>query len=386
MVLRVACVIAATLSVAACTDYESTTNLNPEGPPMIRQVRMTENYLATPTATTVSTRKVFAFGTHPVAFESEQHPVTAATAEGNALRIIIDELLVGNNLQEIACRGQVDADSFSRVPRGATPDDIMKCSAAQDVLPALCKGDLAVCICQNAGGCPVGSTVVPKDGPVGVLDNNQDGSADIMRFIEGAVGVQCGPVDVPIDLEKSYWNPSGNQQRPAMGGFDALGPAIVLVPRAPFPTNLDCHLKFGADVVDKQGIAVCAPVDGEVDAGCAPGEVTAFKFHTELLAFSLQEFKEGATGVNRILPILLGASVPIDTTTLSGITLWPTMSPMSAVAVTITSLDKNIFVNIPAPGLDASTEYTLTVPRTVLDTYGQPAPGPTVFHFTTTSM
>ena len=67
--------------------------------------------------------------------------------------------------------------------------------------------------------------------PVGILDVNQDGAADDTRFIAGAVGIKCGAIDVPIDLDNSYWNPSGDQNEPAMGGFDALGPAIVLAPR-----------------------------------------------------------------------------------------------------------------------------------------------------------
>ena len=53
----------------------------------------------------------------------------------------MDELLVGNALEEIACRAVVDDDAFARVPLGATPDDIAKCTVAQDVLKARCIGD-----------------------------------------------------------------------------------------------------------------------------------------------------------------------------------------------------------------------------------------------------
>lgn len=378
MVLRVACAVAATLGVAACTDYESATNLNPDGPPMIRQVRMRENFSA-PNSTVISTRRVFAFGTHVMATDSEQHAVTSATAVGNSLRIIMDELLVGNNLEEIACRAQVDTDAYARVPRGATPDDIAKCSAAQDVLPVTCKGEFAVCICEIAGGCLVDTTMVPEGQPVGVLDINQDGSADDTRFISGAVGLQCGPVDVPIDLDMSYWNPSGNQQVPAMGGFDALGPAIVLVPQANgLPTNLDCHLKFNG-VVDKQGEEICAPLNGDINEGCAAGDVTAFSFHTESLTFNPATFMDGGTGVSRTSPVIVRASAPLDVATLNGITLSPT--PTGAVTISV-AMNQNITIST-AGGLDASTMYTITIPTSVHDSFGQSAPAAKVLTFTT---
>ena len=229
-VQKVVCVVAATVAVAACTDYESSTNLNPDGPAMITQVRLKETY-TTSGSMFVSTRRVFGFGTHPNATDVDAHPVTTASAVGNSLRIIVDELLVGNNLEEIACRAPVNAaGAYARVPLGTTPDDIAKCAAAQDILPSTCAGDHAVCLCDLPGGCVVNAATIAMGAPVGVLDINQDGAADDTRFIEGAVGLRCGTIDVPIDLDMSYWNPSGNQQVPAMGGFEALGPAIVLIP------------------------------------------------------------------------------------------------------------------------------------------------------------
>lgn len=378
-VLRVACAMAATLGVAACTDYDSATNLKPEGPPMIQQVRMRENFSA-PNSTIVSTRKVFAFGTHPTATEADAHPVTAATALNNSLRIIVDELLVGNNLEEIACRAQIDTDAYSRVPRGATPDDIAKCAGAQDVLPAVCKGEFAVCMCAIPGGCAVEDEMIAEGLPVGVLDINQDGAADDTRMIAGAVGLRCGTIDVPINYDTSYWNPSGNQQVPAMGGYDALGPAIVLSPQVDgMPTNLDCSLTFSPEIVDKQGEAICAPAGGDVDAGCVAGDVSAFEFHTEALDFEPQTFLEGQTGVNRNDPVVIRSSVPVDMTTLNGITLSP--APGGAVTFTV-MMKQNIYINI-AGGLAAATQYTLTVPTTVHDTFGQSAPAAKVFTFTT---
>ena len=382
MVPRIVCAVTATVSVAACADYDSATNLAPEGPPMIVQVRLTERYMPL-NSTFFAERNVFGFGSHPMALDAEMHPVTSAKADANKLRVITDELLVGNNLEEIACRGPIDSDAYSRVPRGATPDDIAKCSAAQDVLPATCKGEFAVCICQNAGGClPDGAMeMVAMGEPVGVLDINQDGAADDTHLIAGAVGIRCGSIDVDIDPDTSYWNPSGNQQVPAQGGFDALGPAIVVQPRAArgLPTNLECQLTFSSEIVDKQGEAICAPSAGDPANGCTPGDVSAFTFTTVPLDFDLTGFADGMTGVSRLDPIDLAANVPLDPATINGITLTP--APGGAVTVTLANL-KELKVTI-AGGLAASTEYTLTIPTTVHDTYGQGAPAAKVFTFTT---
>ncbi len=388
-VQKVVCVVAATLGVAACTDYESSTNLNPEGPAMITQVRLKETY-TTSGSMFVSTRRVFGFGTHPQATEVDAHPVNAASAVGNAFRIIMDELLVGNNLEEIACRAPVNAaGSYARVPIGSTPDDVAKCAAAQDILPSTCRGEHAVCLCELETGCTVGTAMIPMGGPVGILDINQDGAADDTRFIQGAVGIQCGNIDVPIDLDMSYWNPSGNQQVPAMGGFEALGPAIVLVPQARgLPTNLRCTLKFAPDVVDKQGEGICAPPGGDVDAGCTAGEVGEFATTVEPLTVSGASFNDGATGVSITSPAIFLGNAQFDPASINTTTVTITPAPPAGTTVAIDTMPTRIKITYggatPAP-LTPMTEYTITFTTGVTDTFGQPLPQPVTFTFTTGS-
>jgi hypothetical protein len=58
----------ATMLVAGCSDTESRTDLNPAGPPMIRQVRLYEKYMD---GAFEKSRRVFAFGTHEDADETE---------------------------------------------------------------------------------------------------------------------------------------------------------------------------------------------------------------------------------------------------------------------------------------------------------------------------
>jgi len=352
---------------------------------MIEQVRLVELYSAG--GADNLPRTVFAFGTHPMATDDEQHAVTSARAEGNKLRIIMDELLRGNNLEEIACRAKVDDDVFDRVPLGATPDDVARCSVAQDVLPARCPGSnpLSLCLCKLDGGCPSGTkpdgtpNIVAMGESVGVKDLDQDGAADDRQFIRGAVGITCNGIDVPIDLISSYWTPSGDQQRPAQGGFDALGPAIVLVPPA-LPTNLPCSLTFSPEVVDKEGNAVCAPQDGDLANGCSPGDTSAFTFSVEPLRFTAAVDLRGA--VSRINSVKIKANAPLDPTSIATITVTEADVAYTKFVATL-SMPDEITIQWTEGGLAATTAYKITLPTSVTDAFHQPALQPIEFAFVT---
>lgn len=372
----IACV--ALLSSAACTDLDSATNLNPEGPPMIRQVRLkevTENMDGV-----LLSRRVFAFGTHPQALTTDYpalgaNAMTTAGVTGQSLRVVMDELLVGNYLEEIACRAPIDADAYDLVPLGTTPDDVARCSVAKDVLPGSCPGnnEHSVCICQIDGGCGD----VAKGDPVGVLDVNQDGAADDTRFIDGAVGIRCGDIDVPIDVNNTYWNPSGDQNKPAMGGFEALGPALVIAPNGALPTNLRCKLTFAPDVVDKQNNRVCAPTgggdsdgDGKIDLPCEPGNVDAFEFMTQPLKITNQSFQDGDTGIDPAAPVIMVATAPVAAASLSAITVTQNGTPFNGFMI-LQPQPQTIRINWNAP-LAANTTYVLSISTALTDTYSQP--------------
>ena len=391
--------------VTACSDPTSATDLHPQGPPRVEQVRLEETYTAG--GTTGHMRVVFGFGTHPDATADDEHPVTTATANGNKLRIIMDELLRGNNLEEIQCRFQVDSDAYARVPLGATPDDIARCSVAQGLLASRCPGSNphSVCLCANDGGCPGvnsdgTSFVTPRGESVGVRDDDQDGAADNTRFIQGAVGIRCGTIDVPIDLDNSYWTPSGDQQTPAQGGFDALGPAVVLVPGpAPdvaLPTDVDCGLVFSPDVVDKDGNQVCAPPGGDLNAACTPGDTGAVSFHVEPMTLELATPVTGGVPLHNA-KIQIQSNTPVDHASLSSITVTqdpgipytqftadflnavPTATPPAEGVPTQIVISFN-------PDLPASTHFTINVPTTVTDRYHQGPQQPLQIAFTTAAM
>jgi hypothetical protein len=391
---RLACVVLAStvglmgvIGGAACTDTNSATNLYTIGPPMIEQVRLRETFIDQ--FNNSSDRVVFAFGTNPEASTDEEHAVTSALAVSNHLRVIMDHLLLGNNLEEIACRGIIDEDSYSRVPESATPDDIAKCATPRDVLPQTCAGPNAVCICNLPAGCAAEGAVVAMGAPVGVLDTNQDGAADDTRFIDGSVGIQCGTIKVPISLDESYWNPSGDQQEPAKGGFDALGPAIVLTPAGALPTNSTCGLQFDPSVVDKVHVGVCTPPDGDVTKGCSPPDVSAFSFKVQPLTLQVQVITDGDVGVSRTDTITAATNAPLDPASISSIVMLEGAAPYTTVNITQMTTAVNTVIQIQstaAGGLAPNTMYTITFPggaTGIRDAFEVPLPAPVTIHFTT---
>jgi Bacterial Ig-like domain len=277
--------------LGACTQPPSNTDLNTAGPPMVRQVLMNENYINTQGSVIPYAAPQLAFGTHPDPAlnddSNQDHKVQRAIVDPNnqLIRVIMDELLVGNSMEMIACRtqvqvgGQVGAERYSRVPLGTTPDDIENCSGPQDLVQARCHGDHAVCI--NMTGKPQVSdltpnpTIAPGD-PSGIQDANDDGAADSNLFIEGSVRIVCSgngrTFEAPLNTSGSYWQPSGNQLVPAHGGVNALGPAVVMRLALGLPTSATCSIKFDPTVTDKEGHPVCASPDGDIDQPCPGGD------------------------------------------------------------------------------------------------------------------
>jgi hypothetical protein len=365
--------------LSACTDVESPTELEPEGPPMVRQVFVYESVLncpdTNPDCGIYRTSNALAYGTHPTAVEMGiKHQVTtAAPLTGQTIRIVMDELLIGNYLEEIACNGLVDNDQYQAVPLGTTPDDVAACAVPPDVLDSSCKGEHAVCI--------------GPEGPIGVLDENEDGASDDTQFIDGAVGLRCGDggaINVPIDLQATYWQPSGNQQVPAAGGLGALGPAIVLEAIHGLPTGSTCQLVFGEMVTDKSGIRPCGPQWGaggapdELDiwppeVPCDEGDTSAVTFSVEALRITGGRPADGATNFPRLqagetfAQLSVNFNAEMATSSFEDLTLTPT--PAGEITIELQSGNtKTVLIKVEG-GLAAQTEYTLSVPAPA-DYYG----------------
>ncbi|MBK9070727.1 MAG: Ig-like domain-containing protein [Myxococcales bacterium] len=398
--------LAMACGAASCSDLSSPTELRPEGPPMIRQVYITE---AVPVGNAfVNRRAQLAFGDHFLkigcdsdedAIECDNRTGENATADASqAIRVVFDELLIGNALEEIACAGIVDEDNYDSVPLGATPDDIARCAGKPDEIKATCQGEYAVCVGSDPAN------------PVGILDDNDDFAADTRQFITSAVTITCDGIEVPLDSIGSYYYPSGNQQPPSFGAditssILSMGPALVLRPSLGLPTDATCTFAFDETVTDKQGELPCAADVFEtydeflVDAGAAPntnewleqdfscsspdnlGEIS---FSTDVWRVSNQSVLNNATGVARNITISLTLTIAPDPDTLAaGVTLREVGGADVAVTITPNATEPRTFLVDPNATLDATEEYELVFDSDLKNIFGQSFVGPFSLTFTT---
>jgi len=380
---RLALALAA-LAPAACDLPDSATSLNPEGPPMIRQVFMKEPDAQGRLET------VLAFGTHPNVSEALTRHVTKAAPLGQSMRVVLDELLIGNYLEEVACNprtGVVDCPQYSHIPEGATPEDVARC-ADPDALDSLCTGELAVCL-------------NPERVPCGIKDEETasrpaDGAPDDLRMIAGVVTLRCGNIEVGFDQQGSFWQPAGNQLVPAGESPEtSLGPALVLHPlNDVLPSNqTDCHLVLSPTVVDKDHLKVCAPAGGTLDGACTPGDVTAFSFSTEAIKSTASVPSPAETGVALQTKITIYTNVALDAASLrAGVTLKENGVVRNDIVVAVEGSDLSQLAIGAPDGPDGGTaiDPLTLLPNTTYevtaiphDTFGVVAPTPITFTFTT---
>jgi hypothetical protein len=202
-------------------------------------------------------------GDHEDIGEEDDREVTEAVAwDGQRIRVVFDELLRGNHLEEIPC-----ADgSWTQVPLGMDFDDVARCAGA----------DLSRCegLCLEQGG---------------ILDENGDGGFDDTRLIADAVVLTCDGEVIALDVQKSYYQPSGNQQM-SSAGVESLGPAVVIAPGAGMPPGSTCGFSFAGSVVDKQdeGVGSTADITFTVEPfQVAGGEMPEILLNAELDAATI---------------------------------------------------------------------------------------------------
>lgn len=383
--------VAATLLASACETPETATGLRPEGPPMVQQVFMFE--IANNNGT-LARQNILAHGWHPAVPNGRDldgdgtpdevdltHPTMSAAAADQRIRVVLDELLIGNYLEEIACR----IGGYSKVPEGATPDDIANCAVADDLLPAFCKGPYAVCLDPVTGA------------PNGVLDEDENGSPDNTQMIDGAVNIVCnglaGPV--PLNREASFWQPSGNQLIPAGGSpTNNLGPAIVLVPMmGRLPAASTCHIEFAPDITDKTDRnRPCVPTNGTEDTddigNCTEGDMSGFSFGTESIRLDTSSPSNNAMNIPvtrrtvsffMTAPVDPGSAVPANVTFMAG------AATRTDFTVTIPAANPSridVTLNVGAPNLAPATVHTVTITN-LRDSFGVPVTGTFSTTFTT---
>lgn len=326
-----------------CSAEESKTLLNPEGPPDILQVFVTERLSDGSTALTPT------YGSHPE-FDSETEfeegpdpstPVMTAVADSTQkVRIIFDELIRGNTLEQFVC--------------------------ACNVAPASCPAGtplyaLDPSVCKDSG-----DTVLNEEGKW--ADANNDTVPDDAVLLPGVVSISCGTSFTWENTEiDGFYNPSGNQQVTVLG-MESLGPALVLFVPA-LQTSADCTLTVAATVTDKQDVAVpSAPVT----------------FHTEALAMLDSSPADGDVVDPTVGVLTVSFNAALDPASLTGVAL---MNTTTSTAVTGTAaLDPGDATTITftlEADLPAASSFELTIPATVTDVFGGALPQAIVITFTT---
>lgn len=260
----------------------------------IRQVLVTERVVVNGAPRVLQGQ--LAFGQHDAEFFADDDGIVVNAvllagilAVAQEIRVIFDERLRYNRLQEFACND----GSYSRVPDDVTNADFINCLNATDQYSN----------CSNI--CIDPDTQVP----IGLLDQDENGVVDAARMIdynpdpditELAVSLICDEVSVPLDRRFSYPQSTGSQTFPSDAtSFRGLGPALVLRPMA--ATGLrggaTCTIEFRDEVINYNGDRVCAPTDGLPSESCTPGDTSRISFGTEPLKVVNSVPADGATGV-----------------------------------------------------------------------------------------
>jgi len=276
---------------------------------------------------------------------STSAPPTALHAQpfGTSFRIVVGDLLDGATLEHFAC-ACVDLSldenhnlvfDSSRCGDGAVySDDPNDCS--------ICPGDPTA-----KGRC---------------LDVDSNGRPDYSSLIPGVATIDCGDISVVTAEGEGFYYPSGNQFPSSVTGLAGMGPAIVINPARPIPSDSDCTITISDAVKDHEGRSLSQP---------SPKPV----FHTEPLTLAPKspadsEMKPPGT----LAEVQFTFNTPIDPSSIQPGDVTVTDVNSSAV-FTATAVD------VPEGGLEADATvavllvdgdvYQVTVKKTVADTFGK---------------
>jgi hypothetical protein len=352
--------VLASLSFGGCSNPESGTVLRPEGPPEIRQLFVVDD----------DGISKLAYGTHPdivdedptdsivPPYSNQAGPVNNAVVTGQRIRVVIDELLEGGTLEQFQCACfRLDGSGCPESSRGfvfapGTTVDPTRCTTCED--------DPVTTDVNETGLC---------------ADINFDGVPDDAYLQPDIISIDCGVATVTNTPDEGWWNPSGNQLIPVLGGTNALGPAVVFNPAA-LPTNSDCTISFAQSVVDKDGQSVTA----DAAVGGTP------TFHTEAMALLASSPINGQNGVAIGSDIELTFNVDLfatlDATSLT------VMAGTTAIAGTV-AVDGDTLIFTPDADLPVDSDITVTGlsgAQGVKDFFGSPLPSDVTFTFHTGTM
>ncbi len=202
----------------------------------------------------------------------------------------------------------------------------------------------------GTGAAPVTDALAVRDQRITVVMNRD--LAGVYRFDDDAVRIVCDGEVMPYITE-------GREQN----DWDRENLTLRLVPRY-LRTNAVCSLEFAEFVTDGNGDWICAPADGDPDAGCRAGDTTAIAFHVEPFSLAFASPADTATGVpagdQSVLLQFHPMAVESDTN-LANVRIADSAGPVShATRVTFIGDTQTIVVDVDG-GLRPSTDYTVAI-------------------------
>lgn len=289
--------------------------------------------------------------------------ITEAVIAGQTIRIIVDELLRGQTIEQFRC-----ACSANEAGDGGCPNGIV---AALD--PTFCDNDPATDINENGR----------------FADQNQDRVPDDTLLLPGIVQVDCDNATMPWvnGINEGWYNPSGSQQVPINTNtgnpeWTAIGPAVVLQPEA-LPTGSTCTLHFNdmAMVQTPAGEqAVLASRDKEGNVIPAPD---GFTFTTEIMKLTAVQPANNASNVAPDVSPTVTFNAPIAAASVTGVTLTETAGGAAVDGTASVGTDGRSWQFTPSAPLAVSTGYTITITTSLTDKFGAPFPEQLTRSFTT---
>ena len=362
-------ILAGSLSMGTfgCTTPSSGTDLNPEGPPEILQVFVTER---TPTSKAlglvyngnldyaVDESGGGADGSAPNQcgdiFDENGDDCTVANAVADpsqTFRIVLDELLEGTSVEEFVC-ACVGTDGVAQ--DGECPNNVVST--------------------LDPAGCNDSPSTPNVNEGSRWLDVNADGMPDKARLVGGIATINCDGEDLySTQPEDGFYNPSGNQLIPVATGLSGLGPALVISASAGLKTGADCTIRLSDTVKDKEGLAVVAVPP------------TAMAFHSESLALLSSVPTSGVSGVSPDLALNLGFNAFLKEDTIENVVLREKTGAVVISARELALGDDKISVKIDPTGtLRPDRDYEIVIPATtVTDIYAGKFPAEKLVTFKT---
>jgi hypothetical protein len=248
------------------------------------------------------------------------------------IEIVFKELLQGTTVERFEC-------ACSRIVHVAA-------NGAVSLTAGNCSGHNFTTDGVNCGDCPDNPDT--SDNEAGAcFDINSDGVPDLPSLIPGLASITCTgtnfsytsggvgcsgisaagvPNARPADTCDGFYDPSGNQILPIDAGYEGIGPRFYLYPlfaaSGPFPADSDCELTLSNTITDKDNLALAAPT-------------RPYTWHTEVVSIVATDPEASAADAEMIPSGPAPDAISVSMNTL----IDPASVAAGSISVTRTALD-----------------------------------------------